>query len=298
MVGAVPGRLEQYVREGRGCGTPRVCPGAGVVAWWGWLPPCRLDPPVGTGRTQGTPEPGAGPRTGVTTGCRSPPAPHRWCRAWHGSRGRPDGLPPTRSTACSPGTEDGWDLPARLRAGSGRRPSTPGSTTGPSRRCTGPAQHPDATITTSQEAFLGPTGQGLTFADAIETGAASASGDGEALRRLRDLFHPPSPHARKVDRPWIARLMQVHRVVEAARLNGIGLHGGERTARSVSGPETTKGKRTAAPYPSQHIAHRGPCGKALVVLQNLQPRTAAAVRTAGLRTAARRECTGSNGGFL
>jgi DNA-binding HxlR family transcriptional regulator len=63
----------------------------------------------------------------------------------------------------------------------------------------GPAQHPDAIITISQEAFLRLTGQGLTFAEAIETGAASASGDEEALRRLRGLFRLPPPHARKAD---------------------------------------------------------------------------------------------------
>ena len=57
----------------------------------------------------------------------------------------------------------------------------------------GPAQHPDATITISEEAFLGLIGQGLTFAEAIETGAASASGDRDALRGLKGLFRlPPS----------------------------------------------------------------------------------------------------------
>ncbi|MFJ8028487.1 alkyl sulfatase C-terminal domain-containing protein [Streptomyces sp. NPDC096311] len=60
----------------------------------------------------------------------------------------------------------------------------------------GPAQHPDATITISQEAFLRLTGQSLTLAEAIENGAASVSGDGEALRRLRGLFRLPPPHAR------------------------------------------------------------------------------------------------------
>ncbi|MFE1311744.1 winged helix-turn-helix transcriptional regulator [Streptomyces sp. NPDC058755] len=63
----------------------------------------------------------------------------------------------------------------------------------------GPAQHPDATVVISQEAFLRLTGQGLTFAEAIETGVASASGDEEALHRLRGLFRLPSPQARKAD---------------------------------------------------------------------------------------------------
>ncbi|MCF3132666.1 winged helix-turn-helix transcriptional regulator [Streptomyces olivochromogenes] len=63
----------------------------------------------------------------------------------------------------------------------------------------GPAQHPDAIITISQEAFLRLTGQGFTFGEAVETGAASASGDEEALLRLRGLFRLPPPHPRKLD---------------------------------------------------------------------------------------------------
>ncbi|MFD9460309.1 winged helix-turn-helix transcriptional regulator [Streptomyces sp. NPDC060027] len=65
----------------------------------------------------------------------------------------------------------------------------------------GPAQRPDATVTISQEAFLRLTGQGLTLAEAIETGAASASGDTRALRRLGDLFRLPPSHARNPDQP-------------------------------------------------------------------------------------------------
>ncbi|WP_213453742.1 winged helix-turn-helix transcriptional regulator [Rhizomonospora bruguierae] len=60
----------------------------------------------------------------------------------------------------------------------------------------GPAQNPDATITISKNAFLRMTGQGHTLTDAIDSGAASASGDGEALRRLRGLFRLPPPHTR------------------------------------------------------------------------------------------------------
>ncbi|WP_227983860.1 winged helix-turn-helix transcriptional regulator [Nocardia spumae] len=60
----------------------------------------------------------------------------------------------------------------------------------------GPAQHPDATITISEEAFLEVTSQGRTFADAITTGAASASGDRKALGRLKNLFRLPRPHDR------------------------------------------------------------------------------------------------------
>ncbi|MDW6059220.1 alkyl sulfatase C-terminal domain-containing protein [Streptomyces sp. FXJ1.4098] len=61
----------------------------------------------------------------------------------------------------------------------------------------GPAQHPDATVTISEEAFVSLTGQGLTFADALESGAASASGDSEALHSLRGLFPLPPPRTRK-----------------------------------------------------------------------------------------------------
>ncbi|MFA1551326.1 winged helix-turn-helix transcriptional regulator [Actinomadura chokoriensis] len=60
----------------------------------------------------------------------------------------------------------------------------------------GPAQHPDATITISEDAFVALTGQGGTFAEAIESGAASASGDMEALRRLKGLFRLPPARAR------------------------------------------------------------------------------------------------------
>ncbi|GGN85054.1 transcriptional regulator [Actinoplanes lobatus] len=60
----------------------------------------------------------------------------------------------------------------------------------------GPAQNPDAVITITADAFVRLTGQGLTFADAVESGAASASGDGEALRRLTGLFRLPPPRTR------------------------------------------------------------------------------------------------------
>ncbi|GAA3467559.1 winged helix-turn-helix transcriptional regulator [Nonomuraea roseola] len=61
----------------------------------------------------------------------------------------------------------------------------------------GPAQHPDAIITIGEEAFLDLTGHGLTLAEAVESGAASASGDREALRRLQGLFRLPRAQARK-----------------------------------------------------------------------------------------------------
>ncbi|MFB9685582.1 winged helix-turn-helix transcriptional regulator [Amycolatopsis plumensis] len=60
----------------------------------------------------------------------------------------------------------------------------------------GPAQHPDATITIGEAAFLEVTGGTLTLAKAIETGAATASGDRTALRRLRGLFRLPTPRDR------------------------------------------------------------------------------------------------------
>ncbi len=60
----------------------------------------------------------------------------------------------------------------------------------------GPAQKPDATITLCKDAFLRMTGQGLTFTEAVKSGAASAAGDGEALRRLSGLFRLPAPRTR------------------------------------------------------------------------------------------------------
>ncbi|GAA3399025.1 winged helix-turn-helix transcriptional regulator [Cryptosporangium minutisporangium] len=63
----------------------------------------------------------------------------------------------------------------------------------------GPAQHPDATITISGEAFLQLTGEGLTLAQAVASGAASTSGDRGALRRLKDLFRLPTPRSRTAE---------------------------------------------------------------------------------------------------
>ncbi|MET9653261.1 winged helix-turn-helix transcriptional regulator [Streptomyces sp. NPDC006460] len=63
----------------------------------------------------------------------------------------------------------------------------------------GPAQHPDASIAMSEDVFIGVTGQKQTLAEAIATGAATASGDTEALRRLNGLFRLPSPRSRSVD---------------------------------------------------------------------------------------------------
>jgi DNA-binding HxlR family transcriptional regulator len=60
----------------------------------------------------------------------------------------------------------------------------------------GPAQNPDATITITTDTFLRMIGQRLTFTEAIESGAASASGDRKALRRLTGLFRLPPPRTR------------------------------------------------------------------------------------------------------
>ncbi|GAB2805359.1 winged helix-turn-helix transcriptional regulator [Lentzea nigeriaca] len=62
----------------------------------------------------------------------------------------------------------------------------------------GPAQHPDATVTISEAAFLDVTSRGLSFAEAVKTGAASASGDRGALRRLAGLFRLPAPRSRDI----------------------------------------------------------------------------------------------------
>lgn len=61
----------------------------------------------------------------------------------------------------------------------------------------GPAQHPDATITISEEALVALTGTGGTFTEAIQSGAASASGDPEALHRLAGLFGLPRSGSRE-----------------------------------------------------------------------------------------------------
>ena len=63
----------------------------------------------------------------------------------------------------------------------------------------GPAQRPDAVITISQDAFLRVAGQGMTYAEAIASGAAFTSGDDAALRRLSGLFRLPPPQDRTVD---------------------------------------------------------------------------------------------------
>jgi len=61
----------------------------------------------------------------------------------------------------------------------------------------GPAQRPDAVVTFTTDAFVRLTGHSLTLAEAIESGAATASGDGEALRRLTGLFRLPAPGTRQ-----------------------------------------------------------------------------------------------------
>jgi DNA-binding HxlR family transcriptional regulator len=60
----------------------------------------------------------------------------------------------------------------------------------------GPAQHPDAVITIAEDAFVELTAGGGTFAAAIESGTATATGDTEALRRLRGLFSLPPARSR------------------------------------------------------------------------------------------------------
>ncbi|GAB3450834.1 winged helix-turn-helix transcriptional regulator [Actinophytocola sediminis] len=61
----------------------------------------------------------------------------------------------------------------------------------------GPAQHPDATVTLSQAAFLRLTSESRPVGEVLDD--ATATGDREALRRLRTLFRLPSPRARTVD---------------------------------------------------------------------------------------------------
>ncbi|MEQ0558901.1 winged helix-turn-helix transcriptional regulator [Amycolatopsis sp. NEAU-NG30] len=60
----------------------------------------------------------------------------------------------------------------------------------------GPAQHPDATISIDEATFVRVTARELSLAEAIETGAASASGDKTVLRALNRLFRLPPPRER------------------------------------------------------------------------------------------------------
>ncbi|MET8338957.1 winged helix-turn-helix transcriptional regulator [Streptosporangium canum] len=60
----------------------------------------------------------------------------------------------------------------------------------------GPAQHPDVTITIGGEVFRDLAAGRSTLAEAINNGAASASGDQQALRRLHQLFRLPRPQTR------------------------------------------------------------------------------------------------------
>ncbi|MEV0585375.1 helix-turn-helix domain-containing protein [Nonomuraea sp. NPDC050310] len=60
----------------------------------------------------------------------------------------------------------------------------------------GPAQHPDVVITTGRETFRDLAASRSTLEAAISSGAASASGDRQALRRLHRLFRLPYPRTR------------------------------------------------------------------------------------------------------
>ncbi|MFI6481383.1 winged helix-turn-helix transcriptional regulator [Nonomuraea sp. NPDC050663] len=60
----------------------------------------------------------------------------------------------------------------------------------------GPAQHPDAVITAGRDAFRDLAASRTTLEEAIGSGAVSATGDGEALRRLHGLFRLPTRRLR------------------------------------------------------------------------------------------------------
>jgi DNA-binding HxlR family transcriptional regulator len=60
----------------------------------------------------------------------------------------------------------------------------------------GPARPPDAVITMPEEAFLTLAAGRSTLAELIGGGRATASGDGDALSRLGDLFRLPQPRSR------------------------------------------------------------------------------------------------------
>jgi DNA-binding HxlR family transcriptional regulator len=65
----------------------------------------------------------------------------------------------------------------------------------------GPAPHPDATIALPEPAMLELAAGRLTFASAIENGAASASGDRQAIRRLTRIFRAPPARDRRSAAP-------------------------------------------------------------------------------------------------
>lgn len=62
----------------------------------------------------------------------------------------------------------------------------------------GPAQDPDATVTIGEEDFLDVVGgvERKGLAEAVASGAATATGDAEALRRLKDIFRLPARRSR------------------------------------------------------------------------------------------------------
>lgn len=63
----------------------------------------------------------------------------------------------------------------------------------------GPAQQPDVVITSSRRAFRDLASSRLTLAEALDSGAASASGDRHALRRLHHLFRLPRQRTRSAE---------------------------------------------------------------------------------------------------
>ena len=62
----------------------------------------------------------------------------------------------------------------------------------------GPAQRPDVTIETSPAVFVELAAGRMKLADAVRDGTATASGDRQAIRKLRSLFHPQQPKDRAV----------------------------------------------------------------------------------------------------
>ncbi|MCC8250969.1 winged helix-turn-helix transcriptional regulator [Saccharothrix luteola] len=60
----------------------------------------------------------------------------------------------------------------------------------------GPAGRPDAVVETDEDVFASLADGRSSLADKIASGAASASGDQDALRRLGTLFRRPSPAER------------------------------------------------------------------------------------------------------
>lgn len=63
----------------------------------------------------------------------------------------------------------------------------------------GPAQRPDVVVETTADVFAEVAAGRASLAEAVRAGTASASGDRDAVRRLRSLFRRPQPRSRTAE---------------------------------------------------------------------------------------------------